>query len=74
MGDALVLTSDGVTEAMDVRQQMFGTERLEAVLRETGAAGGAERLMTAAREAVDTFVAGAEQYDDLTMLGFRRTV
>jgi sigma-B regulation protein RsbU (phosphoserine phosphatase) len=73
-GDALVLTSDGVTEAMDVRQQMFGTERLEAVLRETGAAGGAERLMTAAREAVDTVVAGAEQYDDLTMLGFRRTV
>ena len=44
------------------------------MLRETGAAGGAEHLMTAAREAVDGFVAGAEQYDDLTMLGFRRTV
>ncbi len=59
---------------MDARRQMFGTERLEAVLRETGAAGGAERLMAAVRAAVDAFAAGAEQYDDLTMLGFRRTV
>jgi sigma-B regulation protein RsbU (phosphoserine phosphatase) len=73
-GDALLLFSDGVTEAMDARQRMFGTERLEAVLLETGTAGGAQGLLTAVREAVDTFAAGAEQYDDLTLLGFRRTV
>ena len=72
-GDALLLFTDGVTEAMDGSERMFGTERLEAVLRETGAAGGAQHLMTAVREAVDGFVAGAEQYDDVTMLGFRRT-
>jgi phosphoserine phosphatase RsbU/P len=72
-GDAILLYSDGVTEAMDAQQHMFGSERLEAVLRDTGAAGGAARLVTAVREAVDVFAAGAEQYDDLTLLGFSRT-
>ena len=72
-GDALLPFTDGVTEAMGGSERMFGTERLEAVLRGTGAAGGAQHLMTAVREAVDVFVAGAEQYDDVTMLGFRRT-
>ena len=71
--DALLLFTDGVPEAMDGSKRMFGDERLERVLRETGAAGGAQPLMTAVRQAVDEFVGGAEQYDDLTMLGFRRT-
>jgi sigma-B regulation protein RsbU (phosphoserine phosphatase) len=73
-GDALLLYTDGVSEAMDERQRMFGTERVEEVLRDTGASGGAEHLMNAVREAVDAFAGGAEQYDDVTLLGFRRTV
>jgi phosphoserine phosphatase RsbU/P len=73
-GDGLLCYSDGVTEAMDAQQRMFGSERLEGVLRAAGPSQGALRLMTAVREAVDAFAAGAEQYDDLTLLGFRRTV
>jgi sigma-B regulation protein RsbU (phosphoserine phosphatase) len=72
-GDALLLFTDGVSEAMDGAGRMFGTERLEAVLRESGSGRGAARLVTGVREAVDAFAAGAEQYDDVTMLGFRRT-
>jgi hypothetical protein len=30
-------------------------------------------MMAAVRTAVDGFAAGAEQYDDITMVGFRRT-
>jgi sigma-B regulation protein RsbU (phosphoserine phosphatase) len=72
-GDALLLFTDGVSEAMDGAGRMFGTERLEAVLRESGSGPGAGCLVTGVREAVDAFAAGAEQYDDVTMLGFRRT-
>jgi phosphoserine phosphatase RsbU/P len=71
--DAILLVTDGVTEAMDGHDKMFGDERLEEVLRRTGTSGGAGQLMTAVGQAVDTFVAGAEQFDDITMLGFRRT-
>ena len=73
-GDGLLLYTDGVSEAMDAHQGMFGTERIEAVLRGSSAAGGAQHMIAEVRESVEAFVAGAEQYDDITMLGFRRTV
>ena len=34
---------------------------------------GAARMVATVRSAVDVFTAGAEQYDDITMVGFRRT-
>jgi phosphoserine phosphatase RsbU/P len=73
-GDAILLYTDGVSEAMDAQGRMFGTERLERVLAEKGSGDGAQGLIAAVHEAVDAFVAGAEQYDDVTLLGFRRTV
>ena len=71
-GDRLFLYSDGVTEAMDAGGGMFGAQRLEAALTTAGDAG-AEETMRAVRATIDAFAAGVEQYDDITMLGFRRT-
>jgi sigma-B regulation protein RsbU (phosphoserine phosphatase) len=73
-GDGLVCFTDGVTEAMDAQQQMFGSERLKEALLATGRRQSALQLTTEVRAAVDEFAAGAEQYDDLTLLGFRRIV
>ena len=72
-GDGLLLYTDGVTEAMDAKGGMFGEERLVAALRDAGPHDGAAHMMAAVRAAVDGFAAGAEQYDDITMVGFRRT-
>ncbi|MCX6373326.1 MAG: SpoIIE family protein phosphatase [Actinobacteria bacterium] len=72
-GDGLLLYTDGVTEAMDAAGGMFGEERLVAALGGVAAQDGAAHMMAAVRAAVDGFTAGAEQYDDITMLGFRRT-
>lgn len=72
-GDGLLLYTDGVTEAMDARDGMFGEERLVAALSDAGPHDGAAHMMAAVRAAVDEFTAGAEQYDDITMVGFRRT-
>jgi len=72
-GDGLLLYTDGVTEAMDAKGGMFGEARLEAALSGAGPQDGAAPMMAAVRAAVEKFTAGAEQYDDITMLGFRRT-
>jgi len=66
-GDRLFLYTDGVPEATDTANALFGTERmLEALNRE--AAIPPERILENVRAAVDAFVNEAEQFDDLTML------
>lgn len=63
--DALFLYTDGLTEAENIRHELFGEERLEEVMhvRRT-----ATNHLAAMREAVKTFVGDAPQSDDLTML------
>ena len=66
-GDRLFLYTDGVPEAMDASEAMFGTGRmLEALNRD--AAASPDQILQNVREAVDAFVQEAEQFDDLTML------
>jgi sigma-B regulation protein RsbU (phosphoserine phosphatase) len=66
-GDTLVLFSDGVTEAMDPDEQMFGVPRLREVL--TGRTEcPLDELEKCILEAVENFARGASQADDLTLL------
>src|SRR6266481_3889019 len=66
-GDTLVLFSDGVTEAMDPDEQMFGIPRLKELL--TGQLEcPLELLQKCVLEAVENFARGAHQADDLTLL------
>jgi sigma-B regulation protein RsbU (phosphoserine phosphatase) len=70
-GDSLILYTDGVTEAINPAQELFGEERL---LEAASAAAGlppqavAEAIFSRLRE----FVGEAEQFDDITLLVFRR--
>ena len=66
-GDKLFVYTDGVPEASDTDGAMFGTERMLAALNE-GEDDAPEKLLGNVRRAVDGFVKGAEQFDDLTML------
>ena len=66
-GDTLVLFSDGVTEAMDPDELMFGIARLKELL--TGQLEcPLEQLQKCVLEAVENFARGAHQADDLTLL------
>jgi phosphoserine phosphatase RsbU/P len=66
-GDTLVLFTDGVTEAMDPDDEMFGVPRLKKVL--TGQVEcPLEHLQKCVLEAVENFTRGARQADDLTLL------
>jgi len=65
--DTLVLFSDGVTEAMDPDEQLFGVPRLREVL-EGKTNRALEDLQKGVLEAVENFTRGARQADDLTLL------
>jgi len=70
-GDALVLFSDGVTDAVDESDQEFGEARLLDVLRRTAGLPLTD-IVSGAIEAIDRFAGGAPQFDDITMLVVRR--
>ena len=66
-GDKLFLYTDGVTEAMNHSQKLFGTDRMLAALNVVKDCPP-EQVLSGVRRAVDDFVQDAEQFDDLTML------
>ncbi len=66
-GARLFVCTDGVTEAADAEGSMFGKERLLEALNAT-AGGSPEEILTGVRAALEGFVQGAEQFDDITML------
>ena len=67
-GDKLFLYTDGVPEATNVEEEMFGTDRLLDALN-TDVYAPVEEMLRNVRKAVSEFTPGAEQFDDLTMLG-----
>ncbi len=70
-GDTVCLVTDGVTEAMNGQLSPYGPPRLDSVLASAAARSGATGAITAVREGVRDFVAGAEPSDDLTLLAIQ---
>ena len=69
-GDALFVYTDGVPEATDTNDQLFGADRmLESLNRDRMA--DPETLLKNVRADIDTFVGEAPQFDDITMLSFQ---
>lgn len=66
-GSGIFLYTDGVPEATDSKNELFGMERLVSALNVKPDASP-EQLLHNVRGAVDGFVKDAEQFDDLTML------
>jgi sigma-B regulation protein RsbU (phosphoserine phosphatase) len=72
-GDTLVLFSDGVTEAMNPDDELFGVPRLREAL--TGQPEcPLENIQKCILESVENFARGAHQADDLTLLILRYRV
>lgn len=71
-GDVIVLHSDGIYEARNGRDEAYGLERLERIVREHES-GSAEALRDAILADVHSFRAGAEQQDDVTLVVCRLT-
>ena len=68
-GDILYVYTDGVPEATNADNELFGTDRmLDALNRNKNVQ--LEELLGEVKKSIDAFVGAAPQFDDITMLGF----
>jgi hypothetical protein len=70
-GDVLVAYSDGLSEAMNARDEFFGEDRLRALLTDQWS-GPSERVGERIVAAVNAFVGDARPHDDLSLVILRR--
>ncbi|MFI5326806.1 MAG: CHASE2 domain-containing protein [Candidatus Rokuibacteriota bacterium] len=72
-GDTLCLFTDGITEAVGPDGQLYGRERLHALLGRVGEAASAAEVGEAIRRDVSAFTGGTEPSDDMAVLILRYT-
>jgi sigma-B regulation protein RsbU (phosphoserine phosphatase) len=70
-GDIVVLYTDGIVEAMNAREELYGFERFEALLRKGPGEPGALKDMIIAD--VNRFTGLSPQHDDMTLVCFGET-
>jgi sigma-B regulation protein RsbU (phosphoserine phosphatase) len=66
-GDKIFQYTDGVTEATNVNNELYGMDRLGAILNKVKEKTPHE-ILPAVKQDIDEFVGEAPQFDDITML------
>lgn len=66
-GDKLFQYTDGVTEATNAGNHLYGMQRLYDILNRNSD-GSPEEILRAVKKDIDEFVGDAPQFDDITML------
>ena len=69
-GDTVFVYTDGVAEASNANNELYGTDRMLSILNENPDAEP-EEVLRGVMRGINTFMDGAEQFDDITMLCFR---
>jgi serine phosphatase RsbU (regulator of sigma subunit) len=67
-GELLLAYTDGVTDARGPAGESFGETRLLACSSESSA----QRVVSSIQQSLDDFIAGADAFDDVTLLAVRR--
>jgi sigma-B regulation protein RsbU (phosphoserine phosphatase) len=70
VGDTLLVYTDGVPEATNKAEELYGTERMLESLNKNPGRMPAE-LLPALKEDIDLFVGEAPQFDDVTMMALK---
>lgn len=66
-GDTLFVYTDGVPEATNAKNELMGPDRMVAALNKDPDADP-KQVLTNVKEGINSFVKGAEQFDDITMM------
>ena len=69
-GDKLFLYTDGVTEANNPEEELFGEERLLEYINSVKDRS-VKDILLGVKESIDVFARETEQFDDITMIGIR---
>lgn len=67
IGDKIFQYTDGVTEAVNTKNELYGSEHLGAVLNKSSQKTPCE-IIGDVKNDIDIFVGEADQFDDITML------
>ena len=70
-GDVLILYTDGITEAVNIMEEMFGQERLVQAAAEA-MGGSAADIVRGVRERLAEFTGGRPLADDLTLVVLKK--
>ncbi|MFA5117148.1 MAG: GAF domain-containing SpoIIE family protein phosphatase, partial [Candidatus Omnitrophota bacterium] len=71
-GDKIVLYTDGVTEARNPQEDLFGLEKLIELIQKYGSKP-AEQLLSSIKDEVYAYIGTREQYDDITLVVMEAT-
>lgn len=71
-GSTLVVFTDGITEAMNEKQEEYGDARLEELI-ENNSTLNSKELATKILTDVNNFTMGVPQFDDITLMVIKRT-
>ncbi len=66
-GDIIVMYTDGITESINAREEMYGEERLYSIIR-TNARLPAQEILAKILESVQQFTGDMPQFDDITLM------
>ena len=67
VGDKIFQYTDGVTEATNINNELYGMQRLGEILNKVKT-GAPHEILPAVKRDIDEFVGEAPQFDDITML------
>jgi serine phosphatase RsbU (regulator of sigma subunit) len=67
-GDLVVFHTDGVPEAMNEQNEMFGFEQLETIVKESSSELSANQIATNIVDRVAKFTGPTKQHDDMTVV------
>jgi len=73
VGDALIMFTDGITEAQDLSGEAFGMDRLAMALRATSAEQSSADMLRTVLDAFDTFRGERLIRDDVTVVLLKRS-
>ena len=69
-GETIVIYTDGVSEAMNAKGDLYGTDRLRTLVKSES--GDTQKLGTVIRADVRKHAGGHPQNDDITLMVFGR--
>ena len=70
-GESVILYTDGITEALNTEQKVYGQKRLCDVIRQSWA-GSAEQIKNAVVKDVYQYIGKQKVLDDMTLIVFKR--
>jgi len=71
-GDLVIFYTDGIIEAENEAEEMYGTERLLNLVASINSAANAEGVIEGILQDVSDFAGSAQQYDDMTVVVIRK--